>query len=62
MSLQESIDVRSLRKSNFIIQIDKPEFLLKELAYLGHIVTPEGVKPNPGNLKAIKNFPFPKTN
>uniref|UniRef100_A0A1B6DI21 RNA-directed DNA polymerase n=1 Tax=Clastoptera arizonana TaxID=38151 RepID=A0A1B6DI21_9HEMI len=50
-----------LRKANFKIQIDKAEFLRKEVAYLGHIVTPDGVKPNPDKIKAIKNYPIPKT-
>ncbi|XP_056644813.1 uncharacterized protein LOC130450456, partial [Diorhabda sublineata] len=42
------------------LQIDKCEFLRKEVAYLGHIVTPEGVKPNPDKILAIQKFPIPK--
>lgn len=43
-SLQEHINrlrevFDRLRKSNFKIQLDKSEFLRKEVAYLGHIVT-----------------------
>lgn len=65
-SLQEHIErLRSvftrLRESNFKIQLDKSEFLRREVAYLGHIVTPDGVKPNPEKIKAIKNYPIPKT-
>jgi len=29
--------------------------------FLGHIVTQEGVKPNPDKIQAAKNFPCPKT-
>lgn len=50
-----------LRKSNFKIQMDKCEFLQKEIAFLRHIITPEGIKPNPAKMHAIKNFPIPKT-
>lgn len=65
-SLQEHIEkLKSvfdrLRESNFKIQLDKSEFLKKEVAYLGHIVTPEGVKPNPNKVEAIKKYPIPKT-
>lgn len=65
-SLQEHIErlkdvFQRLRESNLKIQLDKSEFLRKEVAYLGHIVTPEGVKPNPDKVKAIKNYPIPKT-
>lgn len=49
-----------LRKSNLQIQPDKCEFLLKEVAFLGHIVTKDGVKPNPDKITAIKNYLQPK--
>lgn len=49
-----------LRQYQFKIQLDKSEFLRKEVAYLGHIVTPQGVKPNPDKIKSIQNFPIPK--
>ena len=65
-SLQEHIErlrcvFQRLRDSKFKIQLDKSEFLRKEVAYLGHIVTPDGVKPNPDKIIAIQNFPIPKT-
>lgn len=65
-SLQEHISrlrevFNRLRKANFKVQLNKSEFLRKEVAYLGHIVTPDGVKPNPDKIQAIKNFPLPKT-
>lgn len=65
-SLQEHITrlrqvFSRLRNSNFKIQIDKSEFLRKEVQYLGHIITPEGVKPNPEKILSVKEFPIPKT-
>lgn len=50
-----------LRESNFKIQMDKSEFLKLETAYLGHIIGREGIKPNPDKIKAIQNYPLPKT-
>ncbi|XP_051161523.1 uncharacterized protein LOC127281712 [Leptopilina boulardi] len=50
-----------LREANLKLQPDKCEFLKKEVAYLGHIVGADGVKPNPVKIKAIKHFPVPKT-
>jgi hypothetical protein len=33
---------------------------LKQLIHLGHIVTSEGVRPDPDKVKAISEFPIPK--
>lgn len=65
-SLQEHIDrlklvFDRLRSSNFKVQMDKTEFLQKTVQFLGHVITPDGVKPNPDKITAIKNFPIPKT-
>lgn len=50
-----------LRESNFKIQMDKSEFLKLETAYLGHIISKDGIKPNPDKIVAIQKFPIPKT-
>jgi hypothetical protein len=50
-----------LKNHNLKIQLDKTEFFKKELLFLGHIISKEGIKPNPIKLEAIKNFPIPKT-
>lgn len=65
-SLQEHLEnlatvFKKLRQANLKVQLDKSEFLHKEIAFLGHVVTPEGVKPNPDKIKAVKKFPLPKT-
>lgn len=44
-----------------IIQLDKSEFLKKEVAFLGHIVTDQGVKPNPDKIMPSKNGQFQET-
>ncbi|CAH0404793.1 unnamed protein product [Chilo suppressalis] len=65
-SLQEHIVnlekvFQKLRESNFKIQMDKSEFLKLETAYLGHIISKDGIKPNPDKISAIQNYPLPKT-
>jgi hypothetical protein len=46
--------VHSLR-----LQPGECEFLRKEVCYLGHKITPEGIKPDEGKVIAVKNFPVP---
>lgn len=48
-----------LREHNLKLQPDKCEFLRREVAYLGHIITEQGVKPNPEKIEAVINFPRP---
>lgn len=65
-SLQEHMEnlrlvFEKLRQARFKIQLDKSEFLRKEVEFLGHVITPEGIKPNPKKILAIQNFPIPKT-
>lgn len=52
---------KRLKRANLKVQLDKTEFLRKEISYLGHVVTSEGVKPNPDKIKAILNYPIPST-
>lgn len=65
-SLQEHIEsltrvFNKLQTANLKVQLDKSEFLHKEIAFLGHLVTSDGVKPNPDKIRAIQNFPVPRT-
>lgn len=53
--------LKRLRESNFKIQMDKSEFLKLETSYLGHVISKDGIKPNPDKISAIQNFPIPKT-
>jgi hypothetical protein len=39
----------------------KCKFVQKELEYLGHIVSREGLKPNPHLVEAVQELPGPKT-
>jgi len=57
-SLQNHItDIKSvftrLQNANLKIQTANCNFLRKEINFLGHIVTQEGVEPNPDKIQAI---------
>jgi hypothetical protein len=49
-----------LTQANLKLQPDKCEFLRKEVTYLGHIITENGVKPDPSKIKAVQKFPTTK--
>ncbi|XP_037774414.1 uncharacterized mitochondrial protein AtMg00860-like [Penaeus monodon] len=38
-----------------------PSLLLREVDFLGHVVSQEGIKEQPQKIKAIRDFPRPKT-
>lgn len=50
-----------MRDFNLKLQPEKCEFLRREVAYLGHIISEDGVKPNPDKIKAVTMFPIPQT-
>lgn len=49
-----------LRENGLKLKIEKTRLFCKQITYLGHVISAEGVKPNPGNVSTIKNFPRPK--
>jgi len=46
--------------ANLSLQPDKYEFLKREMIYLSHIITKNGVKPDPKKLTTKKIFHFQK--
>jgi hypothetical protein len=48
-----------IRKHNLKLQPHKCEFLRTEASYLGHILTEEGVRPDPRKVEAIESFLLP---
>ena len=48
-------------EANLKLNLKKCQFCCCEVEYLGHIVTPNGFKPNIRNVEAIKEFPVPTT-
>jgi len=53
--------IERLRQANLKLQPDKCEFLRTEVTYLGHVISKDGVKLDPKNLEAVRQFPRPKT-
>ena len=56
--LQQIFD--RLQKANLTLSVAKCQFLMKEVKYLGHILTTTGIKPNPEKVSIIKDYPRPK--
>ena len=48
-----------LRNANLKLQPEKVQFLKREVAFLGHIISEKGVKPNPEKIRAVIKFPTP---
>jgi len=42
------------------LQLDKCEFLRKEVMYLGHIIIKDGIRSDLSKLHVVENFPAPK--
>lgn len=66
VSLQEHLEklvkvFDRLKNANFKVKLEKCDFLKKELKYLGHLITENGVKPNPEKIDAIIRYPIPKS-
>lgn len=49
-----------LRKFNLQLQPPKCEFLRREVNYLGHVITEDGVKPDRAKVECISNYPVPR--
>ena len=49
-----------LREQQLYAKFSKYEFWMEEIAFLGHIVSKEGVKPDPSKVKAIMEWEAPR--
>lgn len=47
------------RKHGLQLQLAKCELLQREVNYLGHVITDEGLKPDPNKIQCIVNYPIP---
>jgi len=59
LDIQETFD--TLRNINMKLNPSKCSFGMEEGKFLGHIVTPRGIKANPKKIQAIVDMPSPKT-
>lgn len=51
---------KRLREADVKLKPSKCHFVKSQVEYLGHIVSAEGVRPNPAKISAVKEFPVPK--
>jgi hypothetical protein len=49
-----------LRKAGFRVKPEKVVFATQEISFLGHLVSPEGVRIDPERTRAIREFPSPR--
>ena len=50
---------KELQKHKLFVNSKKSEFFLKEICYLGHIISKDGIKMDPDKLKIIQDWPQP---
>ena len=48
-----------LHDANVKLNPKKCSFAKQKVEYLGHLVTPQGIKPNPAKIKVVQGFPTP---
>ena len=53
--------LKRLEKANLTLQLQKCHFFKKEVAFLGHIISTEGIKPQQNKIQAIKDIKLPDT-
>ena len=51
--------LQRLREHKLFAKRSKSDFGMTEIEYLGHVVSPEGVRPDPEKLSAIRDWPVP---
>uniref|UniRef100_A0A383WFN5 Reverse transcriptase n=1 Tax=Tetradesmus obliquus TaxID=3088 RepID=A0A383WFN5_TETOB len=50
----------ALKKARLYAGLDKCAFAMKEVAFLGHIVSGEGIKMDPKKVEAVREWPAPR--
>jgi hypothetical protein len=51
---------RRLKEAGMTLKASKCKFFSDKVEYLGHVVSPEGIRPTEKNVAAVRNFPTPK--
>ena len=50
---------KRLREANVRLKPSKCHFVKPQVEYLGHVVSKDGLSPNPDKIKAVRDFPIP---
>lgn len=53
--------LKRLQEHGLLIRPDKCEFGKKSINFLGHNISPEGIRPLPGRVESLKKYPLPQT-
>ena len=52
--------LQCLRENRLKLKPSKCNFAAQEVEYLGHLISKDGLKPNPSKIEVVKNYPQPK--
>ncbi|GBG74666.1 hypothetical protein CBR_g19074 [Chara braunii] len=53
--------LHALRDAGFKVALEKCQFFLTTISFLGHVVTDKGLQPEPQKVAAVRNAPVPTT-
>ncbi len=56
-----SLVLKTVTKAGLKLKLSKCKFLRQEVEYLGHIITRDGLKPNPSHVAAVAEYPTPQS-
>ena len=51
--------INRLRTAGLKLKPVKCHFIRQQVEYLGHLITPNGISPNPARIQAVQDFPVP---
>ena len=65
-TFQETIDrykevAKRFRKANLKVNLEKSSFFKRQIEFLGHTISEEGIQPSDTKIKAVKEFPRPQS-
>jgi len=52
--------MKRIREVGLKLNPSKCQFIRKEVEYLGHVITPEGLRPNDKLVRAVKDYSPPR--
>lgn len=53
--------LQALEENELYVGVDKCAFGFPEVDFLGHVISGEGIKPDPAKISAVQEWPIPKT-
>ena len=57
--MQDEIEIITTAFSNLKLNMQKCKVRQKEVRYVGHLLTADGLKPDPSTIEALRNMPIP---